>query len=239
MSEDSMFAWLGIAFSFMVVAYFTFEPFHSVSLLPRYPPLFHTDRDSSRRGRWFVVAPAATCFYRLMVTPRPVGEQAELLMLISGYLVIPAFFAVHWAFQPENVFPGWVLITIYNFPFRPWIRRLIASRDAIPLQKWLAGLLACCESVVAGTRLDNSDRPGPGEIDCLELQHKVLDELKSRACLTYHKKLLSQDGFREIRRFLQAVDNLDHKSTNELTWPAVVQSARTVLDLQARLTADA
>ena len=116
--------------------------------------------------------------------------------------------------------------------------RLYAKRHATPLQEWLTGLTASCEKAVASKRLVNAEYPGPGEIDCLEFQCEVLYELESRACLVHHKNLLSHDGFREIRRFLQAVDNLDHKSTNELSWPAVLRSARTVLNLRAHLTAN-
>jgi hypothetical protein len=230
-----MFLWMGAIFSFVVVAFFTFDPFNWVPWLPRYPPLFHADRDRIRLGYSILFATAANFLY-WPATQRGSGQESALCAVTSLGLIFPVYFALHWAFQPENIFPQWFLNVFYNPNFLSWSSGLHAKRHAMPLQEWLTGLLACCEKAVASKRLVNAEYPGSGEIDCLEFQCEVLYELESRACLVHHKKLLSQDGFREIRRLVQAVDNLEHKSTNELRWPAVLQSARTVLNLRGRLT---
>ena len=99
-----MFLWLGMAFSFVVVAYFTLEPFHTIPWLPRYPPLFHADRGRIRLGYSILFATAANALYWL-ATQRGAGQKAGLCGVISLSLIFPVYFALHWAFQPENIFP--------------------------------------------------------------------------------------------------------------------------------------
>ncbi len=216
---------------------YTFEPFHPIPLRPRYTPLFYADRDRVRFAHWVLATTAATFLYSAAAYLLGASEGSAWRLAITGYLMIPAFLAVHWAFQPENVFPQWVLTWGYSSRFQVPASRPYAKRRPVPLHEWLTGVTACCEKAITGERLVNAESPGPGEIDCLQFQNEVLDELESRACLAHYKKLLSRDGFREIRRFVQAVDKLDHKLTNEITWPKVLQSARTVLSIKETLTA--
>ena len=93
-SEDAMFLWLGMAFSFVVVAYFTLEPFHTIPWLPRYPPLFHADRGRIRLGYSILFATAANALYWL-ATQRGAGQKAGLCGVISLSLIFPVYFALH------------------------------------------------------------------------------------------------------------------------------------------------
>jgi hypothetical protein len=71
-------------------------------------------------------------------------------------------------------------------------------------------------------------------VDHTELLTEVLIHLESRACLIQHRKLLTHEGFREIRRFVQAVDALKHQANNELALQAITNSAKSVLQLRDR-----
>lgn len=175
-------------------------------------------------GRAIVVATTLYCAVDWIVFAER-GEVHRLVSLFaSPLLATGAYMAVHWALQPEYLFPQWVFWSVSWDPFTRRFGRLRAKRAALPLTQWLNGLLECCKNVADGKYLQNTE----------ELQAEVLIRLESRACLTQHRQLLTRDSFRVLRRFIQSVDALDHHAANELRLQAVKNSAKTVLELRDR-----
>lgn len=234
-------AWLVIAHLFTFVLTFDTDP--AAEFDPRWAPLIHPSERAVVIGRLFLVAASCNLAYwpvalRLYRSPDSFYALVAALFLISA-----TYTAVHWALRPENIFSwkilGAVRMGLYPLVFGWWLHPILerryARRHALPLNEWLSGLLACCEKASKGGRLVDSETPGAGEVDCLELQVHLNTELESRACLTQHRKKLSQDGFREIRRLVRSVDALDHRAPDQEKWQQVVRDARTVLAMRDKL----
>jgi hypothetical protein len=150
--------------------------------------------------------------------------------------------AACWALRPENLFPPKFLQAMRWDPISAWIIRPLverrrAKRHAIPLNEWLAGVIECCETAAKGGRLVNSETPSADEVECLEFQYQLLDELESRGGVVHHRPQLSNDGFREIRRFIRSVDARRHREPDQEKWQQVVRDARSVLALRDKLRA--
>jgi hypothetical protein len=217
----------------------TWGPFHVRWdwLVPRYPPIFCPDRRKAQVGRAIVVATTAYWLYDWTVALSfHRGEPDRFVSFGSSiFLATGVYMAVHWALQPEYLFPQWVFSAVSWDPYTRRFGRLRAKRAALPLGQWLAGLLECCEKVAANGLLDNSAELERGEVDCLQLRAEVLTRLESRACLDQHRERLTREGFREIRRFVRAVEELDHRVANEFAWQAVTSSAKAVWALRGRI----
>jgi hypothetical protein len=137
-------------------------------------------------------------------------------------VVIAAF----WALRPEHLYPQWMLRVFSWSPRFQSLSELRAQRAAPPFEPWLAALLERCEKAVASP---------PGELDCMNLKTELNAQLESRMCLVHHRRLLTHEGFRVIRRFVQAVDALDCRATNALAQQSVVDCAKRVLELREGL----
>lgn len=203
----------------------TWAPYHwrLKRLVPRYPPLIHPDRERVRFGRGIVFATTANGIFT-WINRDAVGASTGLAFIWSAFLAVGVLIAAVWALSPEYLFPQRWLEFLFEDRGH-WPQRLQSKRAAPPLEPWLAGLFECCEKVASNPKVP---------IDCLELQSEVDVHLESRACLIQHRKLLTHEGFRQIRRFVQAVDALDCRATNALAWQSVAGCAKSVLELRDR-----
>lgn len=206
---------------------------------PTFAPLIRPSERAVRIGRGILLASVLNIVVPIgifRITRRDPGLTSAVLLLSATYT------AVHWALRPENIFSWRVLRVLREglYPYlldwwmMPLIRKSQARKRAIPLDEWLSGLLRACESAV-NSRLATSASPGAGEIDCIDFQDLVLDELESEACLIHYRKRLSAEGFREIQRFVRAVESLP--PPDSLTWEPVVDSASSVLAVRRHLLA--
>lgn len=229
-----MFALAGGATVLHVLALaLTWAPYHISFdwLLPRYPPLLHPDRKKVELARAAVVV-TTVCSVAAWIALASRGEGSGGAALAgvawsSTCLAIAVFIAAFWAFQPEYLFSQWMLRAIswdldYWFSFS----EMKAKRAAPAFEPWLAALSECCEKVVASP---------PGELDCMNLKTELNAQLESRMCLVHHRRLFTHEGFRVIRRFVQAVDALDCRATNALAQQSVADCAKRVLELREGL----
>lgn len=198
---------------------------------PLWAPVIRPTKSSILIGRAIVFV--ATCNVLFWFPYAPWQFVAAMFLLLSAYT------AVHWALRPENVF-SWSVLRFLRPSgsdplMRPFVGASIARRPTMPLGEWLPELLRFCELVVNSKRLVNSEAPGEGEIDCLELQVRVLGDLGSKTCLLRYKKSLSKDGFTAIQEFLRRVASLDRKQPNQDAWRETLEAARSVLALRETL----
>lgn len=218
------------------------RPFH-----PRrspWVPVIRPTESAVRIGRVVLVAALCDLVYRSarLYWSSPSEIEEDMIQLLSAFLVTSGCLsAACWALQPENLFSPKVLEAIRWDPIDAWIIRPLLERGrakhhSVPLDEWLAGVLRCCETAAEGGRLVNSETSVVGEVDCVEFQALLLDELESRAGVVRHRPQLSNDGFREIRRFIRSVEALSHREPDQEKWQQAVRDARSVLAIRDKLT---
>lgn len=238
--------WFALFVLHSLVLVCTIGPDPTLTIESGWDPVFNPSTKAVRYGRTVLLV--AFCnftfwvfrpFWMLPLGPE-VAAQEILGTLSSFVLLSAAYIAVHWALRPENVFSSGIL-SFLESPLGgrllvPIMRRATARSRAVAFDEWLSGTLEACESAArsASTVPDVTVSDSTQAIDCYEFQSRVLHELESRASILHHRRRLSHDGYKEIRRFIRSVESIQCSSPSQLKWQCVINDAKSILAMRSR-----
>lgn len=234
-------AWLCVVHMYYVLTCLQRDYRGYYGFRPRLAPVLPLTPRLVLVGRGLHAAAFLNCSYTLFLV---FNREATVALLPAMYLLGAIYGVVHWGLRPENVFNERIMQhgrrdghAFGSLPglLKRAVGQAAGNRSKIAMDVWLEEVLRSCETAAAGGRLVNSETPETGEIDCVEFQTHLLDEIESKICLWQYRKRLSDEGFKELRRYIGAVDALQHRSPDQLKWQSAVLSARAVLSLRGKL----